>query len=143
MLCRVQLPTWIPIAPIRNISTLTLDCCRNLAIHGVLQYILQCQVFGLLSLETKQGHGQDLASWCFHCVRRALLMCEKDQAPACQLYCPMIRTSCLLKPSDWVIESSSPPPGTGALSGLVSEGAGFCVLACRWAVMQRIERPWF
>lgn len=39
----------------------------------------------------------------------------------------------------WVMESSSPPPGTSALSGLVSEGAGFCVLACQQTVMQRTE----
>lgn len=38
-----------------------------------------------------------------------------------------------------VMESSSPSSGASALSGLVSEGAGFCVLACRWTVMQSRE----
>lgn len=104
---------------------------RNLAIRGDLQFILQHEAFGSLSLENKQQDGQSFTSWCFRCVGGHGLFAMRDQAAARQLCFLLIRTSRLLKSSDWM-RSGSPAvnlQGPSALSGLVAEGAGLCVLS--------------
>lgn len=80
---------------------------KNLAIHGDLQFILQHEAFGSLSLENKQRDGQSFASWCFWCVGGHGLFAKRAQAAARQLWFLLIRTSHPLKSTDWM-RSGSP-----------------------------------